>query len=188
MRGDGDDVRREQPELLGSPPRARGRFTRDDGCECVCRFTPACAGTVRSSCAGLSRRAVHPRVRGDGLASDIAMAMDCGSPPRARGRWQAQSPAPQPQRFTPACAGTVFPLRQASATTAVHPRVRGDGAWPRSLQSGTIGSPPRARGRFGVQPGRGHRRRFTPACAGTVWPSRMTSDPRAVHPRVRGDG
>src|SRR5690606_39021501 len=151
-------------------PRVRG----DDmplvrHCDPGARFTPACAGTttgrwyvldaadgspprargrLNPAIRAKSRRAVHPRVRGDDVAVD---GVRCGD-----------------HRFTPACAGTTVLLElrerapdgspprargrlaQAGAIAdirSVHPRVRGDDVGGDTKGELRDGSPPRARGR-----------------------------------------
>ena len=92
--------------VRGSPPRARGHGDGVGVGHGVFRFTPACAGTCRTSRGSSRQRSVHPRVRGD-------MGLD---------RLRNQS---RP-RFTPACAGTCSVSHPSKPSTAVHPRVRGD--------------------------------------------------------------
>jgi len=131
---------------------------------------------------------VHPRVRGDGLPGMMVVSAFAGSPPRARGRYGQVARVYLAGRFTPACAGTVLPPTLRWQWTAVHPRVRGDGGKPNRLRPNPNGSPPRARGRFSLCGRLPRRRRFTPACAGTVHGLAAYNLGLSVHPRVRGDG
>jgi len=66
VRGDGHFFAIYLLDHSGSPPRARGRFWDYFEKRGVGRFTPACAGTVRTPAPDRMGSAVHPRVRGDG--------------------------------------------------------------------------------------------------------------------------
>ena len=70
---------------LGSPPLARGTVQLTTIGHMGARITPACAG---NSC--LARRLLfdvedHPRLRGEQVANTIAIVIELGSPPLARG-------------------------------------------------------------------------------------------------------
>ena len=69
------------------------------------RITPACAG--KSCNGGDCWRCLrdHPRVCGEKEHRDESYGFLLGSPPRVRGKGQAQSVATYPPRITPACAG-----------------------------------------------------------------------------------
>jgi hypothetical protein len=88
----------------------------------------------------------------------------------------------------PACAGTAVVHRYGGITTAVHPRVRGDGHQYLVPTTYADGSPPRARGRRGHHRSKPPTKRFTPACAGTAGGKARPCGRASVHPRVRGDG
>jgi hypothetical protein len=83
------------------PPRARGRYYR--------HRAPAGAGTAACHTLSLICFAVHLRGRGDGRCSPARMRLVDGSPPRARGRHVRDQLHVQPDRFTPAGAGTARP-------------------------------------------------------------------------------
>ena len=135
------------------------------------------------------------------------MEEEDGSSPRARGTRNVGRNDWHVWRFIPACAGNTRIASAYSATTAVHPRVRGEHVRHHHKSSLYSGSSPRARGTHhaptcaatecGSSPrARGTHRlrgeglqllRFIPACAGNTSDWRSASSSRRVHPRVRGE-
>ena len=99
-----------EPELLGSPPRVRGKLghiARDSVCDGI---TPACAGKTQSP--RPYRRALrdHPRVCGENNLLFRQSQCFEGSPPRVRGKPAAPAVTEDFRGITPACAGkTGFP-------------------------------------------------------------------------------
>ena len=126
-------------------------------------------------------------MRGDDETEGLYREALGGTPPRARGRRPRSDGHPARSRNTPACAGTTWPRRGSRRRAAEHPRVRGDDIGGRRHVFGEDGTPPRARGRHGVDhvhaPGAGN----TPACAGTTRRRASASVATPEHPRVRGD-
>ena len=192
----------------GSPPRARGRHVLRMPRRFTEGLTPACAGTSPLVPHHHYPPRAHPRVRGDVGSRGSRACLWRGSPPRARGRLQAERDPEHLRGLTPACAGTSGMMRQPRGTRWAHPRVRGDVVATRSAHreasgltpacAGTSpaadfeasmyrGSPPRARGRPpplspGIQ-----WNGLTPACAGTSHCGHPSVGDIGAHPRVRGD-
>ena len=73
------------------------------------------------------------------------------------------------------CGRLVHPHLRGEHVRAVHPA----GVWP--------GSSPPARGTHLVTRRHDRQRRFIPACAGNTHPHHARTDPRPVHPRLRGE-
>ncbi len=131
--------------------------------------------------------AVHPRVRGDDPWARNRRRCPFGSPPRAWGRSELAEIGVAVRRFTPACVGTIARSTWTWSRCPVHPRVRGDDRVREKLSASTVGSPPRAWGRFPLGRGGQFQPRFTPACVGTMACMRAAVTYGSVHPRVRGD-
>ncbi len=127
VRGDGAALAQFYVDHDGSPPRAWGRRRRPHRPARRPRFTPTCVGTAGRVPARCGRRAVHPHVRGDGRQELHYFRTHDGSPPRAWGRPLHLTDTPAGHRFTPTCVGTARRAAVFSATSAVHPHVRGDG-------------------------------------------------------------
>ncbi len=130
---------------------------------------------------------VHPRVRGEHRADEVAAIYRSGSSPRPRGTLADSLVAKLCERFIPASAGNTPTPSQHGSPRAVHPRVRGEHRRLDRLAGATGGSSPRPRGtplRCPVLP---RLRRFIPASAGNT--SKTTAVPiyPPVHPRVRGE-
>ncbi len=136
------------PCASGSPPRARGQHVDTMQCDCLPRFTPACAGTTSHLDQGGRFISVHPRVRGDNMNPVFKIREQTGSPPRARGQRTYRESRRAVVRFTPACAGTTHTKPDKFLSVP--------------------GSPPRARGQHQAPSRSNTIQRFTPACAGTT--------------------
>src|SRR5436305_14446068 len=93
-----------------------------------------------------------------------------GAPKRLCGRVVPTIVRP---RFTPACAGTTDSTLIQARTSSVHPRMRGDNILELAQTLELHGSPPHARGQHHLTGFLHAARRFTPACAGTTWPSSL---------------
>ena len=111
---------------LGSPPRVRGK-----GVPCSARrlgrgITPARAGKSKwhyskSSCAG-----DHPRVCGEKKLLLSPSRYFKGSPPRVRGKANAETFPIYCPGITPACAGKSVQMCAGAHITRDHPRVCGE--------------------------------------------------------------
>ncbi len=96
---------------FGSPPRGRGAPTKSVFTCMPGRFTPAWAGSTRSSRRRSTPGSVHPRVGGE-HGNGVSTGDDIhGSPPRGRGALQATHRGFERVRFTPAWAGSTPPMR-----------------------------------------------------------------------------
>ncbi len=110
-----------------------------------------------------------------------------GSSPRARGTVNFHLRRRKGDRFIPACAGNSMKNNGCFAAVTVHPRVRGEQACRAFLAFPWAGSSPRARGTACNCSAPTASDRFIPACAGNRRGPTDPSDPRTVHPRVRGE-
>ena len=171
----------------GSSPRARGTQNAPGRGELHDRFIPACAGNTWWSRRSRRAEPVHPRVRGEHYLSMPSSARTPGSSPRARGTPSCATCNCRSRRFIPACAGNTPATTTQTATSAVHPRVRGEHSPPCDRQDVGAGSSPRARGTPIVGIMELINLRFIPACAGNTTPPPGAYTCRPVHPRVRGE-
>jgi len=175
--------------LKGSPPRALGAAGRGWGAVRAGGITPACAGSSRNRRPRTPGAGDHPRVRGEQPERDGNGWRLAGSPPRARGAGHPENCTPDRRGITPACAGSSFGIRSASAQNRDHPRVRGEQRSSCSFDSPNEGSPPRARGAGSRQSGRRRRNRDHPRVRGEQHEQGhqlavLTGSP----PRARGAG
>ena len=89
--------------------------------------------------------------------------------------------------ITPACAGKSFRAKLPILSIRDHPRVCGEKearAWPKEQ---VWGSPPRMRGKDGVNDSAQAVTGITPACAGKSSAARRARQPSRDHPRVCGE-
>ena len=175
------------PSSIGSSPLARGTPHRH-GRRCDgARFIPARAGNTSHRRRARSLDTVHPRSRGEHVATgDTAQAGD-GSSPLARGTHRGRRSARPGERFIPARAGNTSTSGRAPPSTTVHPRSRGEHEGHRRGIPVRSGSSPLARG---TRLPRAHERpspRFIPARAGNTSRRSRPPSPTAVHPRSRGE-
>ena len=93
----------EQPK--GSPPHVRGKGPAGQILVVSVGITPAYAGKSSpvSGCPAWCKD--HPRVCGEKMFGKNSNIQDVGSPPRMRGKAQAEQPLPHVAGITPARAG-----------------------------------------------------------------------------------
>ncbi len=94
--------------ILGSPPRMRGKV---NGCKVLGRkkgITPAHAGKSRDGAVRPWEQRDHPRACGEKSITVFSCAMLTGSPPRMRGKGRLLRPAGRERGITPAHAGKSF--------------------------------------------------------------------------------
>ena len=85
-RGDNSVVARQKHLAFGSPPRAWGQYSADDGADRPVRFTPTGVGTMPRARPRSRPSAVHPHGRGDNGSPPETDRPSIGSPPRAWGQ------------------------------------------------------------------------------------------------------
>ena len=168
VRGEHGRAGRNQDEVGGSSPRARGTQRYRTVVDVAVRFIPACAGNTDAVIRINNLIMVHPRVRGEHYTAQHRLAGRYGSSPRARGT-PAGSRRPDPcGRFIPACAGNTSTFPLAAIISSVHPRVRGEHCDHVDWRTFLAGSSPRARGTPRPWAGSITHIRFIPACAGNT--------------------
>ena len=94
-----------QGAISGSSPHARGTGAAIGGSIGGSRFIPACAGNRVLVRLFLSRRPVHPRMRGEQVRNVAHGGQHYGSSPHARGTGRGFGAFVICLRFIPACAG-----------------------------------------------------------------------------------
>jgi len=91
--------------IAGSSPRARGTVSTPRLALVVLRFIPASAGNGTVCAPQPAFSTVHPRERGERIASSRPAFTGCGSSPRARGTGRRTPALQRRSRFIPASAG-----------------------------------------------------------------------------------
>ena len=160
--------------LSGSPPLARERHRNTMIRIKSLRITPACAGTTLSAKLFMLFRRDHPRLRGNDATQSQYQDDDSGSPPLARERHRVVAVPSEPDRITPACAGTTELRGCVERSERDHPRLRGNDRTPLKRENLVKGSPPLARERLGLVCKTREEARITPACAGTTGSNVLT--------------
>ena len=175
------------PRVNGSSPLARG--TRPDLRRDLPagRFIPARAGNTTRITGRSMYSPVHPRSRGEHAVPVPVGLAPFGSSPLARGTLPRLWRQRHPDRFIPARAGNTSTRARAIVSAAVHPRSRGEHSQHETLDDGSYGSSPLARGTPHLPAARLHQRRFIPARAGNTTAPARSADPGTVHPRSRGE-
>ena len=178
---------KNEVELVGSPPRVRGKDAIQRHPSCGFGITPACAGKRRTDSKTTLSHEDHPRVCGEKLVQFVHFRCPKGSPPRVRGKDPDAERGCERGGITPACAGKRSARSAACLAGKDHPRVCGEKLHSLSPQLCVHGSPPRVRGKVDAATLTLKARGITPACAGKrllpccFW--RLHRD----HPRVCGE-
>ena len=92
-------------QILGSPPRMRGKGIATPVQGSISGITPAYAGKSYLIGTGLSDTKDHPRVCGEKTVLDLSRLVEQGSPPRMRGKADPPSARFRVHGITPAYAG-----------------------------------------------------------------------------------
>ena len=171
----------------GSPPRVRGKVVLHSCVLLYVRITPACAGKRNMYAKRWCWRMDHPRVCGEKRWAASCAGDHPGSPPRVRGKADAEAGGLPLKGITPACAGKSPCTTTATTPHRDHPRVCGEKKASGVSASRSSGSPPRVRGKDEGKKEIARTLRITPACAGKSG-SRYREQIRALdHPRVCGE-
>ena len=131
----------------GSPPRMRGKASGPGVLSSLSGITPAYAGKSSFLLPSGNISKDHPRVCGEKWGGILKTIAKGGSPPRMRGKVQVLSHAAQFVGITPAYAGKSLLLVLQPPLRGDHPRVCGEKFSMSSMRAGTLGSPPRMRGK-----------------------------------------
>ena len=176
-----------QVDILGSPPRVRGKAFQRVKILLNLGIAPACAVKRFQFVLRLHAPGDYPRVCGEKTLSSVKSSGVSGSPPHVRGKGLEKLAHERRRGITPARAGKSTELRQRYGWCRDHPRVCGEKWKLVMVLSPQIGSPPRMRGkvRGGID---GIRlERITPACAGKS-PAHPAACPvHQDHPRACGE-
>ena len=130
-----------------SPPRVRGKASRDSPRARDGRITPACAG---KRCLWKAQKRAprdHPRVCGEKPFRGWTTQRGIGSPPRVRGKVFCSVARSGTFAITPACAGKSKPRFSTRERWEDHPRVCGEKSMISQVTPSGTGSPPRVRGK-----------------------------------------
>ena len=110
-----------------------------------------------------------------------------GSPPLVRGKGQTYLLLCRWTGITPACAGKSAGVGVSSVRGEDHPRLRGEKCPSPRFSTSAGGSPPLARGKAVLLPGKQHFWGITPACAGKRSGVMLSDKQIEDHPRLRGE-
>ena len=131
----------------GSPPRVRGKLCHRLGLDRSFRITPARAGKTYARFEAGWRSEDHPRACGENTVRATSRHVRPGSPPRVRGKPEANINRGLMLRITPARAGKTMKYGVFVLVNEDHPRACGENPAMMSWFSRCRGSPPRVRGK-----------------------------------------
>ena len=134
--------------IIGSPPRMRGKRISPRKSGALHRITPAYAGKTIPMLWGLLGSQDHPRVCGENFEVCALRHTHLGSPPRMRGKLKGLSLQVKGKRITPAHAGKTAVAAVPCIAVWDHPRACGENVSFCSIISPFWGSPPRMRGKL----------------------------------------
>ena len=155
----------------------RGKLTFDSRKRYDLRITPADAGKTALQGSELPSPQDHPRGCGENLFAAVSVSEQAGSPPRMRGKPFLQCKVFLQYRITPADAGKTALPTGRSLWRRDHPRGCGENLQNLPTLISTVGSPPRMRGKRGLDRRRDPSGRITPADAGKTVPAMQGISP-----------
>ena len=129
----------------------------------------------------------HPRVCGEKKLVGSLVGLLLGSPPRMRGKALFPRPLALLPGITPAYAGKSVGISAASICPRDHPRVCGEKIASCTVDSVSMGSPPRMRGKEFFTMTERQEHRITPAYAGKSALHHLFQGLQWDHPRVCGE-
>ena len=156
-------------EAVGSPPRVRGKLPPSVIARPAVRITPARAGKTPTRSKHTRMSADHPRACGENEHISRYPAFCGGSPPRVRGKRTEIFDPLDRFRITPARAGKTCDGHAAFTGYRDHPRACGENVLREEEVLLNRGSPPRVRGKQGLEVVCARIRRITPARAGKTF-------------------
>ena len=171
----------------GSPPRMRGKRSKNRYRGRCSRITPADAGKTQCRLSAGFPHWDHPRGCGENLGCVCTNDLKKGSPPRMRGKRIHKGAVPPLPGITPADAGKTNKIYTLKDGSKDHPRGCGENATDIGVNMTAHGSPPRMRGKQNIRTGRVGRRRITPADAGKTFRIAVRSQLGWDHPRGCGE-
>ena len=187
IRGEHDPGVVGVPEDGGSSPHTRGAPGSGLDPAPQGRIIPAYAGSTTYDKTGSYLEPDHPRIRGEHFLWWWSLSEAAGSSPHTRGAPHDFRYHHDPRRIIPAYAGSTASPSTSSAAFADHPRIRGEhAAWIPSIIIAS-GSSPHTRGARQAILHVSSLARIIPAYAGSTVASGSRSQPRADHPRIRGE-
>ena len=174
-------------QIMGSPPRMRGKGHRIPLRHPLQGITPAYAGKSSACRRTLSAGWDHPRICGEKAEMGGFIPRFSGSPPRMRGKVLPDRGRVLGVGITPAYAGKSFPTSMFRSVGRDHPRICGEKLFATVDCPPYLGSPPRMRGKGVSQTFKLAKDGITPAYAGKSQTSLFTPIFSRDHPRVCGE-
>ena len=164
-------------QIMGSPPRMRGKGHRIPLRHPLQGITPAYAGKSSACRRTLSAGWDHPRICGEKAEMGGFIPRFSGSPPRMRGKVLPDRGRVLGVGITPAYAGKSFPTSMFRSVGRDHPRICGEKIVVSRTWCSRSGLPPRMRGKVQGLRENLERMGITPAYAGKSYP--MSAQPES---------
>ena len=171
----------------GSSPHTRGAPALDcdvSGCH---EIIPAYAGSTRGVKQYASKKADHPRIRGEHSLVHTDGILKPGSSPHTRGARRRARCRVVALRIIPAYAGSTGISRISFSRPGDHPRIRGEHTYGAKKIALRRGSSPHTRGAPTSRSRSTPTNRIIPAYAGSTRLPGSPHDAKPDHPRIRGE-
>ena len=185
--GEKNNTAKTYSNMEGSPPRMRGKGQAGRKVVVELGITPAYAGKSTPDRLFLYHLGDHPRVCGEKGCCRFSSLNHSGSPPRVRGKGFLHFAHKMLEGITPAYAGKSTTAGRGRMPSRDHPRVCGEKGDKVKHCFHDLGSPPRMRGKDGINDSAQAVTGITPACAGKRVRHRRISKPTRDHPRICGE-
>ena len=126
IRGEHGELYEDAIAVDGSSPQTRGARICVMWALLAIRIIPAYAGSTRGVKQYASKKADHPRIRGEHPHDGTGVLIALGSSPHTRGAPKRAFKNARIVGIIPAYAGSTFPLTVARGAAQDHPRIRGE--------------------------------------------------------------
>ena len=171
----------------GSSPHTRGALRTGVGRSTGRRIIPAYAGSTPPSIPRIRSMRDHPRIRGEHVQMNRAIADGSGSSPHTRGAPLEACERIRPRGIIPAYAGSTSRKPPGRGRRWDHPRIRGEHHKPLHVDRAHQGSSPHTRGAPDSASTTSDSSRIIPAYAGSTFQTFMADiAERGSSPHTRG--
>ena len=173
--------------IVGSSPHTRGAPGPVGVEPAGAGIIPAYAGSTCERTGDIMAAEDHPRIRGEHVQMNRAIADGSGSSPHTRGAPIRGLLLPRDRRIIPAYAGSTTTYDSFDVAVSDHPRIRGEHCRHRGTGIPGAGSSPHTRGARSAWSAPSSSPRIIPAYAGSTTRRLACRSSRWDHPRIRGE-
>ncbi len=148
IRGENFKVSPLTKSEIGTPSHSWGKFGITQNRSWSTRYTPTFVGKISFFCSLISRRSVHPHIRGENDLSEADLIDATGTPPHSWGKCGGNWWSYHFVRYTPTFVGKMSISYHLLFKYSVHPHIRGENKRDKNDNQIWGGTPPHSWGKF----------------------------------------